>query len=116
MNEMNVAEKKEVREMPEPVTLIPAVDILEGENEVTIQFEVPGANAKTVEIEVLNGTMTMTAKSSLTRNGHPVEFKRDFRLSDDVDEQKISAKSEDGILTLVIPKAERAKVHRIKVE
>ena len=105
-------EKDEVQVMPEPVTLVPLVDILEGENGVTVQFEVPG----TVDIEVLNGVLTMTAKSSLKRNGRPVVFKRNFRISEDVDVQKISAKSRDGVLTLEIPKAERARVHRIKVQ
>lgn len=109
-------EKNEVQVMSEPVTLVPLVDILEGENGVTVHFEVPGANSGTVNIEVLNGVLTMTAKSSLKRNGRPVVFKRNFRISEDVDVQKISAKSKDGILTLEIPKAERAKVHRIQVQ
>jgi len=116
MNDVNVMEENDVQTMPEPVTMVPPVDIIEGENDVTIVFEVPGANAKTVEIEVLNGILTMTAKSSLTRDGRPVVFKRTFRLADDVDVERISAKSEDGVLTLAIPKAERAKVRRIKVE
>jgi len=116
MNGTNVKETSDVRTMPEPFAMVPPVDIIEGENEVTIVFEVPGANSKTVEIEVLDGIMTMTAQSTLVRNGRAVEFKRNFRLADDVDVQRISAKSEDGVLTLTIPKAERARVHRIKVE
>ncbi len=105
-----------VRTVPEPLTMLPPVDILESDNGVAILFEIPGANAQTVEIEVLNGVLTMTAQSSLKRNGRPVVFRRNFRLSEDVDVQRISAKSEDGILTLNIPKADRARVHRIKVE
>ena len=73
-------EKDEVQVMPEPVTLVPLVDILEGENGVTVQFEVPGANSGTDDIEVLNGVLKMTAKSSLKRNGRPVVFKRNFRI------------------------------------
>jgi len=115
MNDVKVMEKDDVRTMPEPVTMVPPVDIIEGENDVTIVFEVPGANSKTAEIEVLNGILTMTAGSSLTRDGRPVVFKRTFRLADDVEVERISAKSEDGVLTLIVPKAERAKVHRIKV-
>lgn len=115
MNDVKVMEKDDVRTMPEPVTMVPPVDIIEGENDVTIVFEVPGANSKTAQIEVLNGILTMSAASSLTRDGRPVVFKRTFRLADDVDVERISAKSEDGVLTLIVPKAERAKVHRIKV-
>jgi len=116
MNEMKVKETSDVQTMPEPIAMVPPVDIVETENEVTIVFEVPGANSKTVEIEVVNGIMTMTARSSLKRNDRPIVFKRNFRLADDIEVKRISARSEDGVLTLTIPKTERAKVQRIKVE
>lgn len=114
--EKDMQEKNEVRTMPEPVTIVPLVDIMENNEGVTLTFEVPGANSESVDIEVLNNIMTMSAKSSLQRNGRPVVFKRNFRLSEDVDVQNITAKTKDGVLTLEIPKAERAKVHRIKVQ
>ena len=114
--EKDMQEKNEVRTMPEPVTIVPLVDIVENNEGVTLTFEVPGANSESVDIEVLNNIMTMSAKSSLQRNGHPVVFKRNFRLSEEVDVKQITAKTKDGVLTLEIPKAERAKVHRIKVQ
>lgn len=114
--EKDMQEKNEVRTMPEPVTIVPLVDIVEGNDGVTLIFEVPGANSESVDIEVLNNIMTMSAKSSLKRNGRPVVFKRNFRLSEEVDVKQITAKTKDGVLTLEIPKAERAKVHRIKVQ
>lgn len=116
MDELNSRLPEEVADMPEAVAMVPPVDILEGSDGVSILFEVPGANSGTVEIEVLNGILTMTARSSLKRNGRPVVFRRNFRLSEDVDVQRITAKTKDGVLTLNIPKTERARAHRIKVE
>ena len=99
----------------EPVEMRPAVDILEGPEGVSLFFEVPGANAKSVEVEVDDGVLYINAKSSLRRNGRPVVYKRAFQISDAVDVENISAKTADGVLTLLLPKSEKAKVHKIKV-
>ncbi len=93
----------------------PAVDIIEGEEGVTLFFEVPGANAKTVDVEVNDGVLYVSAKSSLKRAGRQIVYKRAFQISDAVDVEKISAKTVDGVLELVLPKSERAKVHKVKV-
>ena len=93
----------------------PAVDIIESEEGVTLFFEVPGANAKTVDVEVNDGVLYVNAKSSLAREGRQIVYKRAFQISDAVDVEKISAKTVDGVLKLVLPKSEKAKVHKIKV-
>lgn len=93
----------------------PVVDIIEGEEGVTLFFEVPGANAKTVDVEVNDGVLYVSAKSSLVRSGRQIVYKRAFQISDAVDVEKISAKTVDGVLKLVLPKSEKAKVHKIKV-
>ena len=100
----------------EVLELRPAVDIIENGDGVKIIFEVPGANSKTVEVEVDHGVLKVKAASSMTRNGRPVVYKRAFQLSDAVDVERISAKTLDGILTLNLPKSERATVHKIAVE
>ena len=96
----------------ETLEIMPLVDILDGSDGVTMWFEVPGANSKSVNIEVKEGVMTMTAASSLRRDGKKLVFKRVFQLADSVDVEKIT---EDGVLTLNIPKSESARVHKIKV-
>ena len=68
-----------------------------------------------INIEVKEGVMTMTADSSLRRDGKKLVFKRVFQLADSVDVEKITAKTQDGVLTLNIPKSESARVHKIKV-
>lgn len=96
--------------------MIPATDIVDDEKETTVLLEVPGANAKTVTVEVKDQVLNVEAKSSLTRRGMPLVFKRSFQLSDAVDVEHIGAKTQDGVLCLTLPKSERAKVHRITVE
>ena len=120
-NKEKIAEEKTPAEEAKPVEEIerievrPAVDIIEGEEGVCIFFEVPGANAKSVDVEVNDGVLYMSAKSTITRNGRPVLFKRAFQISDAVDVEKITAKTTDGVLKLVLPKSEKAKVHKIQV-
>ena len=99
----------------EPVEIRPAVDVKEYAEGVTLEFEVPGASSKTVEVEVKDQVLTVRAASSLCRNGRPVVFARAFQLSDAVDIEKIEAETKDGVLTIRLPKSEAARVHRIKV-
>lgn len=112
---VEAAEKPEQNAECETIETRPVVDIIENAEGVTLFFEVPGANAQTVDVEVDDGVLYMTAKSSLCRNDRQVVYKRAFQISDAVDVEKISAKTVDGILTLNLPKSEKAKVHKIKV-
>ena len=110
-------EDKKCFSIPEnAIEVRPAVDVLEEECGVKIMFEVPGANAQSIDVSVEDSVLTMKACTTLTRNGFPVWYHRAFQLSDMVDVKGIEAKTQDGILTLCLPKSERATVHRIKVE
>ena len=115
----NNTEKKAAEEVAaaeaEALELRPAVDIIEGEEGVTLFFEVPGANAKTVDVEVNDGVLYVSARSSLSRRNRPIVYKRAFQISDAVDVENIGATTRDGVLKLVLPKSEKAKVHKIKV-
>ena len=105
-----------VEKPKEFIQMTPPVDILESNNDVMMWFEIPGANSNTVKIEVKEHIMNIEAESSLRRNGKFIAFKREFQLSDKIDAEHISAKTADGVLTLTLPKSEKAKVHRVKVE
>ena len=107
-NEQNVA-KIEWAEVK------PAVDAFENDEGVTVVFEVPGANSGTVDIQVDGKTLTVKAESTLTIGARRVLFKRAFQISDAVDATQATAKTVDGVLTLFLPKSERAKVHKIQV-
>ena len=99
----------------EAMELRPAVDVKEYSEGVVLEFEVPGASSKSVEVEVKDQVLTVRAASSLCRNGRKVVYVRAFQLSDAVDIEKIEAETRDGVLTVRLPKSEIARVHRIKV-
>ena len=95
--------------------VVPATDVLEGNEKAEVIFEVPGADSSHIRVEVRNSNLTVEAESSLERCGKPVLFKRMFTLSDIVDTDRISAQIRDGVLTLTLPKSEAAQVKKIKV-
>ena len=116
MNDKEIMKAKVAVESENEIQeVMPLADILECEDGVTMWFEIPGANSKTVNIEVRNKVLSVRAESSLRKAGRRILFRREFQLSDLIDVENISAKTADGVLTLTLPKCERAKVHKIKV-
>ena len=107
---------EEVKMNEQYMEVLPAADIIDDEKNAVISLEVPGANAQTVTVEVKDQVLSMEARSSLTYHGMQLPYKRSFQLSDAVDVENISAKTQDGVLTVTLPKSERAKVHRIQVQ
>ena len=107
---------EEVKMNAQYMEVVPAADIIDDEKNAVISLEVPGANAQTVTVEVKDQILSMEARSTLTWHGRPLLYKRSFQLSDAVDVENISAKTQDGVLTVTLPKSERAKVHRIQVQ
>ena len=107
---------EEVKMNEQYMEVLPAADIIDDEKNAVISLEVPGANAQTVTVEVKDQILSMEARSSLCYHGMPLLYKRSFQLSDAIDVENISAKTQDGVLTVTLPKSERAKVHRIQVQ
>ena len=100
----------------ECIPVRPAADVADQYDGMEITFELPGVSADKVELEVRDRLLTLKARSTLHRRGLPIVYQRAFYLSDAVDDENISAKISDGILTLFLPKSESARIHRIKVE
>ena len=107
---------EEVKKNEQYMEVLPAADIIDSEKNAVISLEVPGANSQTVTVEVKDQILSVEAKSSLTYHGIQLLYKRSFQLSDAIDVESISAKTQDGVLTVTLPKSERAKVHRIQVQ
>jgi HSP20 family protein len=127
--EMELKEKKEVKKVagegtrPGPV-FIPAVDILENANEIIVLSDMPGVESKSVDIDLKDNQLTITGKvdapegekeTSLYKEFNWGDYFRQFTLSNVIDQGKISAKMENGVLRLVLPKVEKAKPQKIKV-
>ena len=102
-------------------TTIPAVNILEDNDGFTVEMAVPGMHKKDFQITLENETLTVSSQLERTdelrqderyslREFSYQSFQRSFHLPKSVvDESKIKAKYEDGMLRILIPKREEAK-------
>ncbi len=103
----------------------PAVDVFEGKDAVKIVAELPGVKAEDVKLSLENNLLTIRGEKKQeaeVRNErvHRYErsygtFERAFVLPSTVDGEKISAEYRDGILTVSVPKSERARPREIPV-
>jgi HSP20 family protein len=104
----------------------PRADIHETEKEVTIDLEIPGLNKEDIKVEVKNGLLTISGerkmeKKTETAEGRRIErhygkFERAFSLPETVKDDAITASYQSGVLSLAIPKSEKALPKEIKVE
>ena len=106
---------------------MPKVDVSETEREIQIVAELPGLKQEDVELNLDNDLLTLRGETSSSRDEkdkqyHLTErsygrFERSFHLPDTVDREKISARFENGLLTVTLPKSERAqkKAKRIQI-
>ena len=103
----------------------PVTDVAETDNEVTVVAELPGLKRGDIRVEFENGLLTVEAekKEEVQDSGKRIhraervhgKFKRMLRLPSDVETDRITAKFEDGVLTVVVPKAEVAKPKAIEI-
>jgi len=104
----------------------PAIDIADNENEVVIKAEVPGCKADDVDISVHGNTLTISGEKKQEeekkeKGYYHIErsygsFRRDLNIPTEVDTSKVEAVCKDGILTITLPKAEKAKAIKVKVK
>jgi len=126
--ELQVQQKREVEKNQESTvparTFVPTADIYEAENALTLVLEMPGVDKGNVEINVEAGVLSIEGRLDFSKyeGMQPVyteynigNYRRSFTLSNKIDQDKISAEMKDGVLTLVLPKAEEAKPRRISV-
>lgn len=105
---------------------MPALDIYEAEANFTIRAELPGVDVNQIDVTVHEGVLTITAETKSEdsdENGRPLrrerwvgKFKRTLRLGADAEETGVKAAYKDGVLEILVPKAEVAKPHRVAVE
>lgn len=106
---------------PETVFL-PSTDLYEQDDGWVLEADLPGVTQADLSIEVERGVLTLQAEPRTRRAGtllhrefDPVVYRRRFKIGDLVDAEKISARLVNGVLTLDLPKAERAKPRKIEV-
>jgi HSP20 family protein len=103
--------------------IAPAATVLENTDGYTLEVEMPGVSKENLEMWVENNELTILGRRSapsvegtlLHRETRPENFRRSFELDPSIDAGKISAKIEQGVVTLTLPKAEQVKPRKIAV-
>ena len=88
-----------------------------------LEIEMPGVKKDGLEISVENNELTVIGRRSLPvvegtlihRESRPENFRRAFEIDPSIDADKISAKIDQGLVTLTLPKAEHVKPRKITV-
>ncbi|QYY27854.1 MULTISPECIES: Hsp20/alpha crystallin family protein [Cupriavidus] len=106
------------------VTLVPAVDIVEDTNGVTLWADLPGVSRDKLQVSVHDNNLHIAAEAVVPMpSGLRVQyaevsqphFARVFSLSPDLDATQINAQLQDGVLKLTIPRREDARPRRIAI-
>ncbi|MCB1324560.1 MAG: Hsp20/alpha crystallin family protein [Leptospiraceae bacterium] len=103
----------------------PNVDIVEGEHDLVVYADVPGATKKDIHITVENGLLTIDAVPDIAgfdglravySEYHVGGYHRQFQVGESIDVEKIEADVNQGVLRLKLPKKEAAKTVRIQIK
>jgi len=105
---------------------LPAIDIAEKDNEFVVKMEVPGCKAEDVDISVHGNILTISGEKKqeeekkekgyyYTERSYG-SFRRDLTLASEFPIGKIEATCKDGVLTITVPKSEKAKPVKVKVK
>ena len=119
-------EKNTVTQAPAPEPkreyTAPGVNILETADAYYLEAELPGVKKEGLTLSVEDNILTLTGHRqasqearALYRESRPADFRRTFVLDPSIETDRISAAIEQGLLTVTLPKAEKAKPRQIAV-
>ena len=104
----------------------PAIDVMETNEEFQIRAELPGVEKKDVKLSVENGVLLISGhreqeKEEKGKRYHKIEraygnFARSFTVPEAVDPEKVTADFKNGLLTVRLPKSEKARPKSIEVQ
>jgi HSP20 family protein len=127
--ELKIKEKQEVSTSAEQtrpgLVFTPSVDIFETDKELVLLADMPGVKAEGLNIDLRDDTLTLVGDVQSGNNPGENEifieyevgkFYRQFSLSEIIDQSKIDAQLQDGVLRLTLPKVEKATPRKIAVQ
>ncbi|MDD2733913.1 MAG: Hsp20/alpha crystallin family protein [Desulfuromonadaceae bacterium] len=104
----------------------PAVDIYETADSIVIKAELPDVDQKDIEVRIEDSTLILKGERKhedevKKENYHRIEryfgtFQRSFSLPASVDQEKVAADCEKGVLTITLPKKEDTKPKQISIQ
>jgi HSP20 family molecular chaperone IbpA len=126
--ELQVQQKREVEKRQESTIpsriFLPVTDIFETAEALMVVMEMPGVTKESVEVGVENDVVSINGQIDFSKYEglQPLyteynigNYSRSFRISSKIDHGGIRAELRDGVLALMLPKAEKAKPRRISV-
>jgi HSP20 family protein len=126
--ELALRDKKELVSKDEKTVpgryYVPFGDIYETDEALCVVMEMPGVERKDVNVALENGVLRVDGRIDFAKyeGMEPVyteynvgHYTRSFTLSDKIDQERISAQLDDGVLTLTLPKAKEAQPRRIPI-
>lgn len=102
----------------------PAVEVLQNDDSIMLLAEMPGVSEDSVDITLEKGFLTIEGSAyrdsyegySVVRSEAPLgNYKRSFRITEDIDLERVDASIKNGVLKLVMPIHEKAKPRTIQV-
>jgi HSP20 family molecular chaperone IbpA len=127
--DLQAKEKQEVSAAAEQTkpdrVFTPVVDIFENEQALTVLADMPGVKPQDLTVDLNENVLTLVGDVASPENEGEVDVVREYRtgryyrqftISDIIDQSKIEAVLNDGVLRLTLPKAEAAKPRKIEVK
>lgn len=101
------------------------MDLYKVEDTYTLSADLPGVDPESIDVDIANGVLTISAERRTTPTDENAKwvtnerrtgsYRRQLTLSDAVDTEQVSAEYDNGVLTLTLPLAERARNRKIRV-
>ena len=126
--EVQVQQKREVEKKQESTvplrSFLPVADIFETDHALKVVVEMPGVAKENVDVGVENDVLTITGRIELSKYEglQPVyteynigNYSRSFQISSKIDQDGIKAELKEGVMTVVLPKSEKAKARKISI-
>jgi HSP20 family protein len=122
--EQEIIEKEDMERTRERQCFIPKTDIYETDAGIVVIADIPGVDQKNVDISLDKNILTLNAFADVDLpqgfnlqygEYEPGDFQRTFRITDEIDKDKIEAKVTNGVLQIRLPKAETSKAMKIPV-
>lgn len=109
-----------------PTGVFPLTNITEDKDHFYLRAELPGIKASDVDISITGNSISISGTRTIAAEGEKVKyhrqereggsFRRMIRLPSEINTEKVEAKSTNGVLTVVLPKAETAKPKQITIK
>jgi HSP20 family molecular chaperone IbpA len=109
---------------PERVLFTPPIDIYESDEGLVLIADLPGVSVKSLELQVQNNKLTLLGRvttqippnaRALHKEYEEGDFLRSFILSEDVDHERVTARLNNGVLEVVLPRSPKTAPRRIQV-